>query len=216
MLRLALIGLILISFAEISIAQIRATTENGKNVILFDNGTWQYDETKVESPAIVTETIIAPAVTVDSTREITTDLEELFYLPSPRLVRYFGDNGGKIRCKLSSSNILGNVTIQFSWEFPVVDGDRYFGSFGEGTALVLTMSNDYKIELTIGGKSDMKRLEKHNYSVITNSTFPLSNEQLTVLTEYPIRKIEVDWKKKSEEYQLENSRVLMDMLPTVF
>jgi hypothetical protein len=68
----------------------------------------------------------------------------------------------------------------------------------------------------MGGKSDVKRLEKHNFSVITNGTYPLTIEQLAALTAQPIRKMEVDWKKKSEEYDFDNSSVLMDMLPVVF
>jgi hypothetical protein len=216
MLRSVLIIILVFASTKISFAQIRAITENGKSVLLYDNGTWQYEDKSQETATIVTETIIAPAVTVDSTREISADLEELFYLPSPRLERYFGDNNGNIRCKLGSTNNHGSVTIQFSWEIPVVDGDRYFGSFGEGTKVVLTTVDGQKIDMTMGGKSDVKRLEKHNFSVITNGTYPLTIEQLAALTAQPIRKMEVDWKKKSEEYDFDNSSVLMDMLPGMF
>ncbi len=217
MLRSALIVILILALTEVSFAQIHAVTEDGENVLLYDNGTWQYESKIDESTSsIMTESIIAPAVTVDSTREISTDLEELFYLPSPRLERYFGESKSKIRCKLGTTNNHGSVTIQFSWEIPVVDGDRYFGLFWEGTNVVFTMRDGQKIEVTIEGKSDVKRLEKHNFSVIANSTYPLTAEYLTALTAQPIRKMEVDWRKKSEEYNFENSRILMDLLPEVF
>jgi len=46
--------LILVLIAQVSIGQIKATTEDGKKVILSDDGTWKYEETgtetKVENP----------------------------------------------------------------------------------------------------------------------------------------------------------------------
>jgi len=215
MLRILFTSVLVFSIVIISSAQIRATTESGNKVLLLDNGTWQYDEKVENTSAVEVGVIIVPSIAVDSSRDINTEPEELFYLPSPRLVKYFGESGGNIRCKLSSSNNLGSVKIHFVWEIPVVDGNKYFGTFKEGTKVIFTMLDGQKVALVMGDENIVKRLDKHNFSLITNNSYPLTNEQLTVLTTQPIRKMEVDWKKKAEEYDIEKSHILQETLPTV-
>jgi len=204
--------------AALSLAQVRATTESGNKVLLFDNGTWQYEEKAVntaEESAAITELIEVATIDVDSTKVFATEPEELFYLPSPRLVKYFGDKGGNIRCKLNCSNNLGIVKVHVRWEFPVSDGERYFGWFKEGSKMTFTMDDGQMIELFMGDESDVKRYESTNYSMISNASQPLTKMQIAVLCGQPIRKIEVGWKKNPEEYYVEIPRLLMDTLPTV-
>lgn len=205
-------------FTNLTFAQVRATTESGNKVLLFDNGTWQYEEKSVdgeENVAVTASAIGVAAIAVDSTREIATEPKDLFYLPSPRLVKYFGEQGGHIRCKVSCSNNLGDVKLQFAWEFPVSDGSRYFGWFKEGSIVTLTMDNEEKVELVMGDENKVKSYEKNNYSMISNISKPLTNKQIAELCAQPIRKVEVGWKKKVEEYDVGISRFVMDTLPTV-
>ena len=219
MLRIVVVFALIFFWTNITLAQTRATTESGNKVILYDNGTWQYEEKSVTSEdatAIEVAGGTTAAILVDSSREIETELQEFFYLPSPRLVKFFGEHKGKIRCKLSCSNNLGVVKVHFSWEFPVVDGNRYFGFFDEGSKVTFTILDGQKVNLTMGEESSLKRYEKHNYSVIANRSQPLTQEQMALLTTQPVRKMEVEWRKKPEEYEPANSRFLMDTLPTVF
>jgi hypothetical protein len=213
-LRLTLLFLFTV-LANFSIAQIRATTESGNKVLLYDNGTWKYEE-KVAEAAEPVVVAVSAAISVDSTKTYQTEPEGLFYLPSPRLVKYFGDARGGIRCKLSCSNNLGTVQLHFTWEFPVVDANRYFGWLKEGSRVTFTMEDGQKVDVFMGKDGDLKRLEKQNYSVLSNSSVPLTQEQLTALTARPVRKMEVDWKKKPEEYEITQTGFLMEALPTVF
>lgn len=207
----------LISFVNFSFAQIRATTESGNKVLLFDNGTWKYEERVAEAaePEVVTATL-ATTIAVDSARTYQTEPEDLFYLPSPRLVRYFGEARGRIRCKLSCSNNLGAVKLHFSWEFPVVDGNRYFGWLKKGSRVTFTMEDGQEVDVFMENDGDLKRLDKQNYSVLSNNSVPLTQEQLAALTAQPLRKMEVEWKKKPEAYEIAQSRFLIETLPTVF
>lgn len=219
MLRTLLFILLLFAFTKLSFAQVRATTESGNKVLLFDNGTWQYEEkpvSTVEKTVLTSEVVSVANIHVDSSRLIATEPKDLFYLPSPRLVRFFGESGGHIRCKLSCSNNLGVVKVHFRWEFPVSDGNRYFGWFKEGSKVTLTMDDGQTVELVMGDESSLKILEKKNYSTVSNASQPLTKTQLAALCAQPFRKMEVGWKKKPEEYDIELSRFLMDTLPTVF
>ena len=203
----------ILAFSNLSFAQVRATTESGNNVLLFDNGTWQYEEKSINASA---EVVTAATIVVDSSRTFATEPKDLFYLPSQRLVKYFGEAGGHIRCKLSCSNSLGIIKVHFGWEFPVDDGNRYFGSFKEGSKVTFTMDDGQMVELIMGAENSLKRLEKSNYSLISNASQPLTKTQIAALSAQPFGKMEVEWKKNPEEYDIELSRFLMDTLPTVF
>lgn len=206
-------------FTNFSFAQVRATTESGNNVLLFDNGTWKYDEKTAiagENSVVATAALTVATIDIDSSRETSTDPKELFYLPSPRLVKYFGESGGNIRCKLSCSNTLGVVKVHFSWEFPVSDGPRYFGWFRKGSKVTFAMDDGQMVELLMEIDSKIKRFEKHNYSAYFNTSVPLTKAQIELLSTQSIEKMEVEWKKKSETYDLEESLFLVNTLPTVF
>ncbi|MDZ7606414.1 MAG: hypothetical protein U5K79_12705 [Cyclobacteriaceae bacterium] len=105
-----------------------------------------------------TEAIAVATIDIDSTRVFTTEPEELFYLPSPRLVRYFGEKGGNIRCKLNCSNSLGLVKIHLIWEFPVIDAERYFGGFNEGSKVTFTLEDGQMVEVVMGDESADKTI----------------------------------------------------------
>ena len=199
-------------------AQVRATTESGNKVLLFDNGTWQYEEKTVTSdqntaPA-ATAVVAATTIEIDTSRIVETEPTDLFYEPSTRLDRYFGDDASNIRCKLSCSNNLGVVKIHFIWEFPVNDGNRYFGWF-EKTQVIFTMMDGKEVSVVSGDKSSIKRYERNNYSTISNTSLPLTIDQIAALSAQPVRKIAVEWKKKSESYEVENTRFLINTLPEV-
>jgi hypothetical protein len=78
------------------------------------------------------------------------------------------------------------------------------------------MDDGQKVELVMGDESSIKIFDKKNYSSISNASQPLTKTQIAALCAQPFRKMEVGWKKKPEEYDIELSRFLMDTLPTVF
>jgi hypothetical protein len=217
MLRKSFFTVIILAVTGLSFAQIRATTESGNKVLLFENGSWQYEEksTSTTNTEINAEVITIALIDVDSAKVLATDPKELFYLPSPRLVKYFGKNGGNIRCKLSCSNNLGIIKLHFNWEFPVIDGERYFGWFNEGCKVTFTMDDGQLVELLMGDESAVKRYDKSNHSMISNASLPLTKMQISALCAQPLRKMEVGWKKNPEEYEVKVLRFLMETLPTV-
>jgi hypothetical protein len=210
---------LILTITKLSFAQVRATTESGNKVLLFDNGTWQYEENLLNTAgksALTVEVVSVATIKVDSTRSFATEPKDLFYLPSPRLVKFFGESGGHIRCKLSCSNELGIIKVHFIWEFPVSDGDRYFGRLKEGSKVTFMMDDGQKVELVMGDESKIKRYENRNYSVIFSTSSPLTKTQIAALSGQPFDEMEVEWKKNPEKYDIEQTRFLMDALRTVF
>ena len=78
------------------------------------------------------------------------------------------------------------------------------------------MDDGQKVELVMGDESKIKRYESRNYSVIFSASTPLTKTQIVALSGQPFSEMEVEWKKNSEEYDIEQTRFLMDSLPTVF
>ena len=78
------------------------------------------------------------------------------------------------------------------------------------------MDNGQKVDLIMGSESSFKAYEKNNYSMISNTSQPLTNMQLSVLRAQTLDKMEVEWKKKPEEYYIDQSNFLIEILPTVF
>jgi hypothetical protein len=214
MIRLLLFAF-LICFAQLSFGQMRLTTESGNKVLLY----WKYeDSTHIvnEKVAVVALPPVANTITIDSTKVITTDFEELFYLPSSTLVKYFGEKGARIRCKLSCSNKSGIVQVHFMWEIPVADGNKYYGLIKEGNSVTFEMVDGKSLALTMGQENDFKSITKHNFSTLSGTTIPLTGEQITILTSQPFRKLTVEWKKNSEEYNLGRSDYFVETLPEIY
>ena len=210
----------LVAWAQLSGAQVRATTESGNKVLLFDDGTWKYEEKKIASSASSTTVPVAgnaiAKVEVDETKDIKSEEEIVLYRQSARLVRYFGEEKGKIRCKLSCSNKLGAIRIHYHWDIPVGDAQRYYGFMKRGTKLTFHMADGKKVNIAVAGDSKVVGSEKYNKSSISGMTEVLTREQLTALIAQTVDKLEVDWKKKSEKYEFENPNYFMVTLPTVF
>ena len=218
MLRTLLVTVFSLIVISQSNAQVRATTESGNKVLLFDDGTWRYEEKTIASDQntapVAPAAVAAAAVAIDASKVAESKPADLFFLPSPRLERYFGDKAGNIRCKLGCSNNQGVVKVHFIWEFPVSDGNRYFGWFKE-TDVIITMMDGQELTLVSSEESSIKRYEKSSYSAISNTSIALSPEQIAILSSQPMKKMEVGWRKKPETYDLDQSRLLMEALREV-
>ncbi len=209
-------------------AQVRATTESGNKVILFDNGTWKYEEKKMTTtaepetkvndvPVQDAEQKPTPIATlkVDKNKDVESHFEILYFTTSKRLERFFGEENSKTRCKASCSNKNGEVRIHFIWEFPVGDGNRYYGYLKEGSRVTLHLSNGQKLQLALSEKGTWETREEYNFSAFKGQTKQLSHDQLQLLSSLPTVKIEVDWKKNSETYQLDDSSYFVKTLAQV-
>lgn len=222
MLRL-LVLIVLAGFTQIVYAQVRATTESGNKVILFDNGTWKYEE-KTVTQATQTQVAVAAigvpvkvqTLAIDSSRQYETESTEIFYQTSKTLERYFGEEKGRIRGRLSCVNNSGDIQIRYVWEIPVGDGQRYVGQFKAGSKITVHLMDGEKVELQVGEDSKLEPRPKYNFTAISGLTKALTNEQLVALTGQPYRQLEVEWKKKTDLFEVEPSNYFIDNLPRVF
>nr|WP_321408288.1 hypothetical protein [uncultured Carboxylicivirga sp.] len=197
-------------------AQIKATTETGNTVILHKNGTWEYFEAsteetpKQEAPAKALPT----AITIDTTKDATSERFELFYEVSPRMARFFGEEKGKIRCNSTIKNQEGRFLISFEINVPVGDANRYFGPSLAERSITLELSNEQNIVIPITENISEKWMEKWNQSYYIGSGF-LSEADLSSIAENPVINVYIDWKKYPENYKVNNKSILQNAINEV-
>ncbi|WP_068473558.1 hypothetical protein [Saccharicrinis aurantiacus] len=190
-------------------AQINATTEDGKKVLLYENGTWILADTTSFS-----ETVQAGAGGVyelDANVNKESNMGELLYEVSPRLEKYFGPIKGKVK---ASSKVIaqnGKVKVFFQFEYTLPDANRYYGRVQSGTIIKLYNKKDEEIELSLTDDIKFEVLEKYNFSFYTVSAW-LTPEQAQDLFETPVEYLEVHWKKGAEKYKVGNEFLIMNGL----
>ncbi len=182
-----------LGFSFISFSQIKAVTEAGKNVILNEDGTWEW----------VKEAKKDVVLDISEGRNAVSDRCENYFTVSKRLDRFFSNPKNQIRG--SSVCVLENGTpkIKFLWEVYLGDGNRYFGYLKEGAKVDLITTSGEKIELTLS--EDVKTDIRETYNVtLFSGTATLSQDQLSAILTNSVKSVEVFWKKNSEIYELKN------------
>lgn len=185
-------------------AQIEATTMDGKEVLLYNNGSWEY---------VVMDTSTVKT-SINSELNVESEMEELYYTVSPRLSRYFGEQKGKIRGRARCKVVNGQVQIAFQWEVILADAYRYFGYIKPGKKITLKTKNNDEIIMLLTEDVDYKVVSKYNYSIF-KGTCLVSPEQLDRLLRFPVTEMKVDWKKAPESYQLNNPNFFKDTFSTL-
>lgn len=182
----------------IAVAQIEATTNNGKAVLLFDNGTWEYVSDNNTKKTETVDVEIKDGLTKES------PLEELYYVESKRLVKYFGPIKGKIKGRTKCMIVDGQPKVFFQWEVGLLDSYRYFGQMKAGKRVTLKTKSNTLIELVLTEDMDLEFMEKYNFSIFKGAC-KLNDEQFKLLMNSAITEVEVEWKKESETYQVNDA-----------
>lgn len=214
-----LLTLVLIFSTQLH-AQEKAITKSGKTVILFDNGTWQYEDalkqavSKLEDTAVPTTAAAVSSIVIDNTIDKKSERKELFHEVSPKMAKYFGKENGKIRCYASINNNKGDVSIKFEFNVPVGDGNRYFGTSLKDRSITLELTDGQSISLIITEAVVEKFMDKYNQSFFIGGA-KLSKEQLSLLYTSLVSKVHVDWKKNPEVYDAQRSSAIQDAIKDI-
>lgn len=187
-------------------AQTNATTDAGKKVVLYDNGTWIFADTINYNHEV--EAAIGSVYELASDVNGESEMAELFYDISPKLEKYFGPIKGKAKASSKIVAVSGKVKVHFQFEFTVPDANRYYGRLASGTVVNLYNKKDELIELSLTDDIQFEVLEKYNFSYYKASAW-LTPEQAQNLVETPIEYLEVFWKKGTEKYKVSDEFLLM-------
>ncbi len=180
----------------LSFSQTEAKTSDGKEVILYDDGTWEFKK-EIKEIANVSSSEIS------STKSAQGNTEEIYFATSVRLDRFFGDPQNKIRGKAKCIIDNGQPKVEFTWEVYLGDGNRYFGYLKEGTPISLKLKQNNTINLSLDENVQTDVREKYKVTIFRGTSI-LTKDQLALLLQYPVETVSIEWKKNAEEYNLEN------------
>jgi hypothetical protein len=187
-----IVFLVLLVFSTVlSYAQLEAVTKDGREVILHENGNWEFKK----------ELVVEADTKIKLDKALTgqSEMEEMYFAVSKRLERFFSGTKNKIRGKSMCIFENGQAKIAFQWETYLEDGNRYFGYLKEGTKVSLKMKNNENIDLILSQAVGTDIREKYKVTIFTGTAL-LSPEQLHMLLTYPVETTVVNWKKDAEEY----------------
>ena len=182
----------------LAIAQIEATTKDGKTVLLFENGTWEFVTQENIQVSEIVKVEIAEGLTKES------PLSEIYFAESKRLVKYFGPIKGKIKGRAKCMITDGKAKVFFQWELALLDSYRYFGQMKKGKKVTLKTKNNTPIELILTEDIDIEFMDKYKFSILKGAC-TLTDEEFKLLMNSAVSEIEVDWKKEPETYKVNDS-----------
>ncbi|WP_439184660.1 hypothetical protein [Carboxylicivirga taeanensis] len=220
--QLSILLILFLTTLTTSAQTIKAITQHGETVVLFENGTWKYEKdlpadtssSDYKATVAVRPAVTASALTVDKTREVTSEKTDLFNAVSKRLSRFFGEEKGRVRCAISASNNKGEVSVNFEFMMPVGDANRYFGYTAAERQISLVLADGSVIKSVFSQGIEEKFIEKWNVSYY-KASIVLTNEEVNQLLTTNSVRLTVDWKKTEEEYIIDDIEAFKNILSEV-
>jgi len=217
-----ILALVLLTIAGIANSQtVKAITQHGETVVLYENGTWKYEKdinTNANTPTVVAP-VTRPAVSdnkidIDASKVASSEKTEIFNAVSKKLSRFFGEEKGRVRCSAVASNNKGDITLNFEFMMPLGDANRYFGYSAQDRSIVFQLADGSTVTSTFTTNTEEKFIEKWNVSYYKAGVV-LSHDEVIKLIKNNTLKITVDWKKVEEEYNVDNFEAIKVMLAEV-
>jgi len=214
-----LIFIVLIALNVSASAQhLKAITQHGQTVILFDNGTWQYeDDTKAKASGEsigITTNKASGHIGIDTSKVHTSEKVELFNAVSKKLARFFGEEKGRVRCSATASNNKGEINLNFEFMMPLGDANRYFGYSALDRNVSFMLSDGTTLNQVFSKNTEEKFISKWNVSYY-KASMVLSKADIMKILQNNTMRMKVDWKKVEEEYLFDNITALQAMLAEV-
>ena len=192
-------------------AQIKLRTPEGKVVLLFDNGTWKYEEIKKE---------VVPKIEIESESEITKPISILdkeltsqmvIKGISPKLSK-FSKTKNTVKSDFQLISKDGKVKLLTNWKIMDEEGFRFFGYITKKSKMVFSLSNGEQIELNYATNFAPKEYEKYKFTTYT-AELDLNEEQIRQLQKAYLEKVDMHWSRRMETYGIYNPDYFIKELP---
>lgn len=194
-------------------AQLKLRTPEGKIVLLFDNGTWKYEEIKkVDKPAVSlksAEEISKPISIIDTELESQTVIRGI----SKKLSK-FSKTNNQVKSDFQIVSKDGKVLLKTNWKIMDEEGFRFFGYITKKSKMVLTLSNGENIELQYGADFPPKEYPKYKFTTFT-AELELNEDQIRKLQNAYLEKMEMFWSRRTESYAVFDPDYFVKELPKI-
>ncbi|MBN2595740.1 hypothetical protein [Labilibaculum sp.] len=194
-------------------AQLKLRTPEGKVVLLFDNGTWKYEEIKkVEKPAAQiksAEEIAKPIAIIDTKLESQTVIKGI----SEKLNK-FSKTDNQVKADFQIVSKEGKVILKTNWKIMDAEGFRFFGFITKKSKMLFSLSNGESIELQYAEDFEPKEYPKYKFTTFT-AELELNEDQIRKLQNAYLEKVEMYWSRRTESYEIFNPDYFVKELPKI-
>ena len=194
-------------------AQLKLRTPEGKIVLLFDNGTWKYEEIKKADKPVVSlksaEEISKPISIIDTELESQTVIKGI----SKKLSK-FSKTNNQVKSDFQIVSKDGKVLLKTNWKIMDEEGFRFFGYITKKSKMVLTLSNGENIELQYGADFPPKEYPKYKFTTFT-AELELNEDQIRKLQNAYLEKMEMFWSRRTESYAVFDPDYFVKELPKI-
>jgi hypothetical protein len=194
-------------------AQTKIRTPEGKMVLLFDNGTWKYEEIKKEAkkvaPLKAEKEIEKALVLKDAELESQTVIEGV----SAKLAK-FSKTQNQVKSEFQIVSKNGKVILKTNWKIMDAEGFRFFGFITKKSKMVFTLSNGELVELHYNRNFEPKEYPKYKFTTYT-AELEISPEQIRKLQKGYLQKVDMVWSRRTESYLVFNPDYFINELPTI-
>nr|WP_320117944.1 hypothetical protein [uncultured Marinifilum sp.] len=205
--------ILIIGFLEAK-AQIRMVTPEGKVVLLFDNGTWKYEEVKAKT--------VLPSARVKSEVEIAKpivlkdiELESIVVIKgeSAKLAK-FNSKKNTIKCNFQIISKNNKVVLKTEWKILEEEGFRFFGFITKKSKIDLELSNNEIVSLQYAKDFEPKEYPNYGFSIFS-AELELSENQIRSLQKGFVKKASMKWSRRLESYTVFDPDYFLKELPKI-
>ena len=208
---LVFVAILFASYSSVD-AQIRLRTPEGKIVLLFDNGTWKYEELKKiteEQKAIENKESITSIVLKD----IELDALTVIKGESAKLSKFL-DAKDAIKCTFKLKSEKDKVVLKTDWKVLDEEGSHFFGYITKKSKIDLELANGEIVSLQYADYYQPKEYVNYGFSTYS-AELELSKENIRKLQVAYITKATMKWSRRTETYTVFDPDYFLKELPKI-
>lgn len=196
-------------------AQIRLRTPDGRYVLLFDNGTWKYEEKiKVEEikevvPLQPVEEVAKPIVL----KEVTLEKQTVIKGESAKLAKFTKDKN-TVKCDFQIISQNDKVILKTNWKILDAEGFRFFGFITKKSVLSLELSDGKIVNLPYAANFEPKEYTNYGFTTFT-AELELNHDQIRKLQTGYIKNASMKWSRRTESYNVFDPDYFVKELPKI-
>lgn len=183
-------------------AQIKLKTPEGKSVLLFDNGTWKYEEVKKENipvAKIKSENEINKAISIKDS-ELSSQM--VIKGVSKKLSKY-SKTKNIVKCDFQLISNDGKIKLRTNWKIMDEEGFRFFGFISKKSKMLFTLSNGENVELNYAKDFEPKEYPKYKFTIFS-AELELNENQIRQLQSGYLENVNMHWSRRIENYDIYN------------
>ncbi|WP_282015880.1 hypothetical protein [Marinifilum flexuosum] len=195
-------------------AQMRLRTPDGRVVLLYDNGTWKYEEVKKAKPKqkapVKSEIEISKPIVL---KKIELKPEAVIKGVSAKLKK-FSKNKNIVKCDFQLVADEEKVILKTEWKIMDEEGFRFFGFITKKSKIDLELSNGEVVSLNYARAFEPKEYIKYGFTIF-KAELTLREDQIRALQKAYITKSSMQWSRRVEEYDVYNPDYFIKELPKI-